>query len=124
MAKKVDFSADALNSFKKNLIEAENVKKQQAQSVPQAPGKPAPDRSAPDKPKPEKKSPAVASAPTETPARLFIPRPVEREAKGEVITIRLKKSMKTAFKDKCERQGVSQNYILEQLIQIYIDLAE
>ncbi|MDL2317847.1 hypothetical protein LJC74_01965 [Eubacteriales bacterium OttesenSCG-928-A19] len=55
-----------------------------------------------------------------SPNRLVIPKPIKKESKAETITFRITKSLKTDFQKKCEQEGVTQNYILEQLIEIWV----
>lgn len=56
--------------------------------------------------------------------RLVIPRPEKKEAKGVTMTFRMTSSLKKKFQEKCEQEGVSQNYILEQLIDIWVKMEE
>lgn len=151
MGKKVDFSGDALNSFKKNLLMAEEakkkseineeieaqkdkerkedsghklssskgIKKEEERKGEQSPilqKKEAPEKTVTvgKRTNPEKRNEN----------KLYIPKPAERETKSDTLTIRLKKSLKKEFKEKCAREEVSCNYILEQLMQIYVELDE
>ena len=56
--------------------------------------------------------------------RIVIPKPPKKERKGDAITFRLPNSLKIKFQKKCEEGGVSQNYILENLVEIWVKMGE